>query len=74
MKNLSLHRHSAETEVSNQGNLFKELSSEKYLSVIVWSILRLAVMLMMFIKHSLSKYVSWHTSAPLNHTATDWLQ
>ena len=28
------------------------------------------VILMMFIKHSLSNYVSWHSSATLNPTAT----
>ena len=61
-------------QVSNPGNLFKELTSEKYLSVIRGPILRLAVILMMFIKHSSSYYVSWHSSATLNPTATDLLQ
>ena len=61
-------------QVSHQGNLFKELTSEKYLSVIRCPILRLAVILMMFIKHSSSYYVSWHSSATLNPTATDLLQ
>ena len=61
-------------QVSNQGNLFKELTPETYLSVIVCPILRLAVILMMFMKHSSSNYVSWHSSATLNPTATDLLQ
>ena len=61
-------------QVSNHGNLFKELTSEQYLSVIGCPILRLAVILKMFIKHSSSNYVSWRSSATLNPTATDLLQ
>ena len=53
-------------QVSNQGNLFKELTSEKYFSVIVCPIFRLAVILMMFIKHGSSNYVAWHSSATLD--------
>ena len=61
-------------QVSNQGSLFKKLTLEKYLSVIGCPILKLAVILMMVMKHSSSNYVSWHNSATLNHTVTDLLQ
>ena len=57
MKTLSLHIQLH--QVSNQGNLFKELTSEEKNYVIVWPILKLEVILMMFIKHGSSNYVSW---------------
>ena len=44
-------------QVSNQGNLFKEPTSEKYF-IIVCPVSRLAVILMMFIKHGSSNYVA----------------
>ena len=56
MKTLSLHRQLH--KLSNQGNLFKELTSEFFL-VFVCTILMLEVIVMMFINNGTRNYVSW---------------